>query len=423
MKLTVKENRELIMVNARNTQNENDVETLQITVPEKYEDFNKKIVFITDDGVKWDLIENDTYKLQRNITKYDSVKFYIWLTKDEQDFRSIEKTLYFNKNHEVEGEITPEEQTDMERVISILDSEITAVNEKKQEVVNLIDEIQNKLDNGDFIGEKGDKGDKGDQGIQGERGIQGEQGPQGIQGPIGPQGEAFRIKKTYSSIAEMNADFSNMNVGDYVMIANSVEQEDNAKLYTKGENAWIFITDFSGATGIQGEQGIQGPQGQQGPQGIPGPTGTGISTIQKTSTSGLVDTYTITFTDGTTMTYTVTNGEKGEPGNDYILTNQDKADIANLVSDFFIVNVSETEPVIVANKNTRYVCGEVSSLDFTPSLTGICDVVFTSGETPTALTLPNTVKMPEWWAGVEANKTYEINICDGIYGVVTIWEF
>lgn len=90
---------------------------------------------------------------------------------------------------------------------------------------------------------------------------------------------------------------------------------------------------------------------------------------------------------------------------------------------FFIVKISETEPVIVANKNTRYICGEVSSLDFTPSLTGICDVVFTSGETPTALTLPNTVKMPEWWTGVEANKTYEINISDGIYGVITIWEF
>ena len=127
MKITVKENRELIMVNARNTQNENDVETLQITVPEKYEDFYKKIVFITDDGVVWDLIENNTYILQRNITKYDSVKFYIWLTKDEQDFRSVEKTLYFNKNHEVDGEVTPAEQTEMERVISILESEITKV--------------------------------------------------------------------------------------------------------------------------------------------------------------------------------------------------------------------------------------------------------------------------------------------------------
>ena len=127
MKITVKDNRELIMINARNTQNENDVEILQITVPEKYADFNKEIVFVTDDGVFWDLIENDTYSIKRNITKYDSVKFYIRLTKDEQDFRSVEKTLYFNKNHEIDEEITPEEQTNMERVISILESEITKV--------------------------------------------------------------------------------------------------------------------------------------------------------------------------------------------------------------------------------------------------------------------------------------------------------
>ena len=40
----------------------------------------------------------------------------------------------------------------------------------------------------------------------------------------------------------------------------------------------------------------------------------GIKEIKKTSTSGLVDTYTITLTDGTTSTFTVTNGEKGEKG-------------------------------------------------------------------------------------------------------------
>ena len=38
------------------------------------------------------------------------------------------------------------------------------------------------------------------------------------------------------------------------------------------------------------------------------PRGKGISSIAKTSTSGLVDTYTITFSDGATTTYTVTNG-------------------------------------------------------------------------------------------------------------------
>lgn len=37
----------------------------------------------------------------------------------------------------------------------------------------------------------------------------------------------------------------------------------------------------------------------------------GISSVEKTSTSGRVDTYTITFTDGTTSTFTVTNGEQG----------------------------------------------------------------------------------------------------------------
>lgn len=39
-----------------------------------------------------------------------------------------------------------------------------------------------------------------------------------------------------------------------------------------------------------------------------------ISDVSKTGTSGLVDTYTISFNDGTTETFTVTNGEKGDKG-------------------------------------------------------------------------------------------------------------
>lgn len=42
--------------------------------------------------------------------------------------------------------------------------------------------------------------------------------------------------------------------------------------------------------------------------------GNGISSISKTGTSGLVDTYTITMTDGTKPTFTVTNGAKGDTG-------------------------------------------------------------------------------------------------------------
>ena len=42
----------------------------------------------------------------------------------------------------------------------------------------------------------------------------------------------------------------------------------------------------------------------------------GISSIEKTGTAGLIDTYTITYTDGTTQTYNVTNGVDGTDGTD-----------------------------------------------------------------------------------------------------------
>ena len=53
------------------------------------------------------------------------------------------------------------------------------------------------------------------------------------------------------------------------------------------------------------------PRGAKGDTGDTGETGNGISNIRKTSTSGLVDTYTITYTDGTSTTFTVTNGQNG----------------------------------------------------------------------------------------------------------------
>ena len=53
------------------------------------------------------------------------------------------------------------------------------------------------------------------------------------------------------------------------------------------------------------------PRGAKGDTGATGEAGNGISNIRKTSTSGLVDTYTITYTDGTTTTFTVTNGQNG----------------------------------------------------------------------------------------------------------------
>ena len=53
------------------------------------------------------------------------------------------------------------------------------------------------------------------------------------------------------------------------------------------------------------------PRGNKGETGDTGATGNGIASITKTGTSGLVDTYTIAYTDGTSTTFTVTNGRNG----------------------------------------------------------------------------------------------------------------
>ena len=84
------------------------------------------------------------------------------------------------------------------------------------------------------------------------------------------------------------------------------------------------------------------------------------------------------------------------------------------------ITVTGTDPVIQASSNARYICGEVATLSFTPCASGICEVIFTSGTTPTVLTLPQTVQMPEWFE-VEANHTYEISVIDGTYGAVMVW--
>ena len=85
------------------------------------------------------------------------------------------------------------------------------------------------------------------------------------------------------------------------------------------------------------------------------------------------------------------------------------------------VLVENTTPTITALSGVWYVCGEVATLDFTPCATGMCDVVFTSGSTPTVVTLPDTVKFPDGELTIEADTTYEINILDGVYGVVMAW--
>ncbi len=61
------------------------------------------------------------------------------------------------------------------------------------------------------------------------------------------------------------------------------------------------------------DKGAQGPAGEKGEDGAPGVS---IVSVEKTQTQALTDTYTITYSNGTTSTFTVTNGAKGEDGED-----------------------------------------------------------------------------------------------------------
>ena len=136
-------------------------------------------------------------------------------------------------------------------------------------------------------------------------------------GTKGQKGDGFSITKTYSSIAEMNAGYSSdgVPINSFVLIeTGNVEDKDNAKLFIKGATKYEYLTDLSGSQGIQGERGMQGDPG------------VGISKIEKTNTNGKVDTYTIYYTNNTTSTFVVTNGQDGQGGN---LT---EADISNIVA-------------------------------------------------------------------------------------------
>lgn len=132
----------------------------------------------------------------------------------------------------------------------------------------------------------------------------------GYNGNYDAETELYNISDLYTS-EELKADdvvlFNNCYVGIVDAVGtNSFSVKDVINF--RGEKG------DTGAQGVQGEKGDKGDKGDTGATGQTGATGNGIASIVKTGTSGLVDTYTITFTDGSTFTYNVTNGANGTNG-------------------------------------------------------------------------------------------------------------
>lgn len=148
--------------------------------------------------------------------------------------------------------------------------------------------------------------------------------------------------------------------------------------------------------------------------GSPGPAGVGIQKIEKTKTEGLVDTYTITLTNGQTSTFTVTNGEKGDKGDP---GEKGDPEITSQVDHGTADTTFELPP------NEIHTWGEVVSLTLTlgAETEGIANVYvfsFESGDTATVLSLPESVKTD---IVVEPNMHYECSIV-GNYMTFEEWE-
>lgn len=111
---------------------------------------------------------------------------------------------------------------------------------------------------------------RGPQGIQGNEGPQGDRGPRGPEGPKGEPGEGFKLSKVYESVEAMRAGFATdgLPLGSFVVVnTGDVDDPDNAGVWCKGEDAYVFIVDISGMTGFDGPPGPRGPEGPPGPKG------------------------------------------------------------------------------------------------------------------------------------------------------------
>lgn len=126
-------------------------------------------------------------------------------------------------------------------------------------------------------GEAGPAGPQGERGLQGERGATGPQGPQGKQGERGPQGEA----------------------------------------------------------GPQGERGADGKDGPAGASGVylgsSAPSDASVMVWVNPEGENDAAYATVSYVDEEIRKIELLPGPQGEPGKDYVLTNTDKAEIAQLV--------------------------------------------------------------------------------------------
>ena len=142
-----------------------------------------------------------------------------------------------------------------------------------------------------------------------------------------------------------------------------------------------------------------GKDGVNGQDGVDGADGVGIASIAKTGAQGLVDTYTITMTNGTTYTYQVTNGKDGQDGTDGVgIVSITKTSTSGLVDTYTILltNGTTTTFTVTNGSDATQVQSDWSQSDSTA-------VDFIKNK-PTIPTIPATATQSEINAGTSTSR-------------------
>lgn len=309
-------------------------------------------------------------------------------------------------------------------------------------------------------GIQGEKGDKGDQGIQGIQGEKGEQGIQGIQGERGEKGEkGDQGDKGDQGIQGIKGDTgAKGDKGDAFTYSDFTPEQLASLKGEKGDDYVLTQADKEEIAGlvdtpvddvrINGQSIVESgvaniPYGSNDNYGLLKASSTngifasgGVLSINNASESDIKGgteelkpltpnrEHMATFYGLAKASGDSTQSQSDNSVGEY--TSEAKTAIKQMLGvkddyDSLVVEVSGTDPVITGKASYRYNCGELYTLSITPPESGTMDIIFTSGATPTVLTLPETVKMPDWWAGIETNTTYEMCITDGTYCGVMSW--
>ena len=212
------------------------------------------------------------------------------------------------------------------------------------------------------IGPRGPKGDTGADGIPGPKGDKGDIGPRGEIGPIGPRGPqgpdgapgadgkpgpkgdigaSFGLIDVQNTYADIVKDSPRVNAGFYLVASKNKENGD-VYVYRERYDDFVFLNNIMYDLFFQL---MQAPPGKNFITLAKGEhcdeygditidkketidskgylhtiftlnylKGNGVVKIEKTNTVDLIDTYTITYNDNTTSTFTVTNGRIGADG-------------------------------------------------------------------------------------------------------------